>query len=92
MHLVACGIGIAVALYRGDPSEETEPPHRRYRAMAEHDTHTVAQIIAQCRRDIEAAWTQVQAARDVLRRSRPLQERWKEQLAAPAVPRTCHLS
>lgn len=53
--------------------------------MAEQDTHTVAQIIAQCRRDIEAAWTHVQAAKDVLRRSRPLQERWKEQLAAPPV-------
>jgi len=43
---------------------------------------TVAQIIAQCRRDIEAAWVHVEAARQVLRRSRWLYERWKQQLAA----------
>jgi hypothetical protein len=42
---------------------------------------TVAQIIAQCRRDIEAAWVHVEAAREVLRRSRWLYERWKQQLA-----------
>jgi hypothetical protein len=53
--------------------------------MADQNSDTVAQIVAQCRRDIEAAWNHVQAAREVLHRTRPLQERWQEQLAAAAV-------
>ena len=47
---------------------------------------TVAQIIAQCRRDIETAWVHVEAAREVLRRSRWLYEHWKQQLATSIVP------
>ena len=49
---------------------------------------TIAQVIAQCRRDIASAWSQVEAARDVLRRSRALQQRWSEQAAAvePVAP------
>jgi len=71
--------------------EETEPPHWRCRAMAEQapdavapPIETVAQIVAQCRRDIAAAWSHVESARDVLRRSRPLQERLREQIASAA--------
>jgi hypothetical protein len=33
-------------------------------------------IIAQCRRDIAAAWAQVEAAREALRQTRIVQERW----------------
>lgn len=35
-------------------------------------------LIAQCRRDIAAAWAQVEAAREVLGRSRWLVERWTD--------------
>ena len=42
---------------------------------------TVKPIIAQCRREIAAAWTHVDAAREVLHRSRPLQARWAKDLA-----------
>jgi len=56
--------------------------------MADPTVDTVAQVIAQCRRDIASAWSQVEAARDVLRRSRALQQRWSEQAAAvePVAP------
>ena len=37
------------------------------------------QFIEQCRHDIAAAWTHVEAAKDVLRRSRWLVERWAVQ-------------
>ncbi len=45
---------------------------------------TVQPIIAQCRRDIAAAWTQVEAARAELERTRVLHERWSEQMEAAA--------
>jgi hypothetical protein len=35
-------------------------------------------LIAQCRRDIAAAWAQVESAREVLGRSRWLVERWTD--------------
>ena len=50
----------------------------------------VAQIIAQCRRDIAAAWSHVESAKDVLRRSRPLQERLREQIASAARAAQAH--
>jgi hypothetical protein len=36
-------------------------------------------FIEQCRREIDAAWTEIEAARDVLRRSRWLRAKWAEQ-------------
>lgn len=66
-------------------ADRREPPHWRCGAMAEQTSiETVKPIIAQCRRDIAAAWAHIEAAREVLRRSRPLQERWTEQIAAAA--------
>src|SRR5215813_14088864 len=34
------------------------------------------QLITQCRREIEAAWAHIEAAREILRRGRWLLERW----------------
>jgi hypothetical protein len=39
-------------------------------------------LIAQCRREIAAGWGYLDAAKDILGRSRELQARWAEQLAA----------
>ena len=36
-------------------------------------------LIAQCRREIAAAWAQIEAAKDMLRRTRWLLARWAEQ-------------
>jgi len=47
----------------------------------ESPIEVVKPIIAQCRRDIAVAWTHIEAAREVLKRSRPLQARWSEQRA-----------
>jgi hypothetical protein len=52
--------------------------------MADQAAHTVAQITEQCRREIAAAWTHVEGAREVLRRSRWLHERWTAQIATAA--------
>jgi|SRR5438128_1179382 len=41
-------------------------------------------IIAQCRREIAAGWTQVEAARTELKRTRVLHERWSELMEAAA--------
>ena len=41
-------------------------------------------IIAQCRREIAAGWTQVEAARTELKRTRVLHERWSELMKAAA--------
>jgi hypothetical protein len=41
-------------------------------------------IIAQCRREIAAGWTQVEAARTELKRTRVLHERWSELMNAAA--------
>ena|SRR5262249_33271489 len=41
-------------------------------------------IIAQCRREIAAGWTHVNAARADLDRTRELHERWAEQIRAIA--------
>jgi len=39
-------------------------------------------LIEQCRREIAAAWAQIEAAKDLLRRSRWLLARWAEQSRA----------
>jgi hypothetical protein len=36
-------------------------------------------LIAQCRREIEAGWAQIEAARDTLRQTRWMVARWREQ-------------
>ena len=41
-------------------------------------------IIAQIRREVAAAWTQVEAARAELKRTRVLHERWSELMKAAA--------
>jgi hypothetical protein len=41
-------------------------------------------LIEQCRREIAAAWAQIEAARDMLRRSRWLLARWAEQSRSEA--------
>src|SRR3989442_14240976 len=41
-------------------------------------------IIAQCRGEIAAGWTQVEAARTELKRARVLHERWSELMKAAA--------
>jgi hypothetical protein len=41
-------------------------------------------IIAQCRREISAGWTHVDAARAELERTRVVHERWAEQIRAVA--------
>src|SRR5215470_10379912 len=41
-------------------------------------------IIAQCRREIAAGWTHVDAARAQLERTRVVHERWAEQIRAVA--------
>jgi hypothetical protein len=41
-------------------------------------------IIAQCRREIAAGWTQVEAARAELKRTRVMHERWSELMEAAA--------
>ena len=41
-------------------------------------------IIAQCRREIAAGWTQVEAARAQLKRTRVMHERWSELMEAAA--------
>jgi hypothetical protein len=41
-------------------------------------------IIAQCRREIAAGWTQVEAARAELKRTRVMHERWIELMEAAA--------
>ncbi len=49
--------------------------------MAEQDVSIEAMarpLIEQCRREIAAAWVQVEAAREVLKRNRWLIERWAE--------------
>jgi hypothetical protein len=39
-------------------------------------------LIEQCRSEIESAWRHLEAAREILRRSRPLLARWEEQRRA----------
>jgi hypothetical protein len=53
-------------------------------ANQESPTEMAKPIIAQCRREIAAAWTQVEAARTELKRTRVLHERWRELLKAAA--------
>ena len=53
-------------------------------ASQESPTEMAKPIIAQCRRDIAAAWTQVEAARTELKRTRVLHERWSELMKAAA--------
>jgi hypothetical protein len=53
-------------------------------ANQESPTEMAKPIIAQCRREIAAAWTQVEAARTELKRTRVLHERWRELMKAAA--------
>jgi len=53
-------------------------------APQESPTEIAKPIIAQCRREIAAAWTQVEAARTELKRTRVLHERWSELMKAAA--------
>jgi hypothetical protein len=61
------------------PESETQTS-----ANQESPTEIAKPIIAQCRREIAAAWTQVEAARAELKRTRVLHERWAEQIRAVA--------
>ena len=53
-------------------------------ANQESPTEMAKPIIAQCRREIAAGWTQVEAARTELKRTRVLHERWSELMKAAA--------
>jgi hypothetical protein len=53
-------------------------------ATQESSIEAAKPIIAQCRRDISAGWTHVDAARAELERSRVLHERWAGQIRAVA--------
>src|SRR5262249_61279309 len=75
------------------PPVSREPPHWRCRAMAnetpiqesatqESPIEAAKPIIAQCRREISAGWTHVDAARAQLERTRVVHERWGEQMRA----------
>jgi hypothetical protein len=55
-----------------------EPPNQ------ESPTEMAKPIIAQCRREIAAGWTQVEAARTELKRTRVLHERWSELMKGAA--------
>jgi hypothetical protein len=48
--------------------------------MAEPSVDALArQLITQCRREIEAAWAHIEAAKEILRQGRWLLKRWAEQ-------------
>ena len=84
----------------GRAAGSREPPHWRCRAMADESSNQASQnqasleqaspieaakpIIAQCRREISAGWTHVDAARAQLERTRVVHERWAEQMRAVA--------
>src|SRR5262245_38871696 len=53
-------------------------------AIQESPIDMAEPIIAQCRREIAAGWTQVEAARTELKRTRVLHERWSELMKAAA--------
>jgi hypothetical protein len=53
-------------------------------AIQESPIEAAKPIIAQCRREIAAGWTHVNAARADLNRTRELHERWAEQIKAIA--------
>jgi hypothetical protein len=53
-------------------------------ANQESPTEIAKPIIAQCRREIAAGWTQIEAARTELKRTRVLHERWSELMKAAA--------
>ena len=53
-------------------------------AIQESPIEAAKPIIAQCRREIAAGWTHVNAARADLERTRELHERWAEQIKAIA--------
>jgi len=53
-------------------------------ANQESPTEMANPIIAQCRREIAAGWTQIEAARTELKRTRVLHERWSELMKAAA--------
>ena len=53
-------------------------------AIQESPIEAAKPIIAQCRRDIAAGWTHVDAAREQLKRTRLVHERWAEQIRVVA--------
>jgi hypothetical protein len=53
-------------------------------ANQESPTEIAKPIIAQCRREIAAGWTQIEAARTDLKRTRVLHERWSELMKTAA--------
>src|SRR5262245_55955502 len=53
-------------------------------AIQESPIEAAKPIIAQCRREISAGWTHVDAARAQLERTRVVHERWAEQIRAVA--------
>jgi len=53
-------------------------------AIQESPIEIATPIIAQCRREIAAAWSQVEAARTELKRTRVLHERWSELMKTAA--------
>ena len=63
------------------PSQE---PSIQQSLIEESPIETAEPIIAQCRREIAAGWTQVEAARNELKRTRALHERWSELMKAAA--------
>ncbi len=63
------------------PSQE---PSIQQSSIEESPIETAEPIIAQCRREIAAGWTQVEAARNELKRTRALHERWSELMKAAA--------
>jgi hypothetical protein len=52
--------------------------------IQESPTEIAKPIIAQCRREIAAGWTQIEAARTDLKRTRVLHERWSELMKTAA--------
>jgi hypothetical protein len=52
--------------------------------IQESPTEMAKPIIAQCRREIAAGWTQIEAARTELKRTRALHERWSELMKGAA--------
>ena len=69
-------------------ADESSPPIQELAtqelAIQESPIEIAKPIIAQCRRDIAAGLTQVEAARAELKRTRALHERWAEQIRAVA--------
>jgi hypothetical protein len=62
----------------------TQDSSTRESLIKESPIEMAKPIIAQCRREIAAGWTQVEAARTELKRTRALHERWSELMKTAA--------